>query len=317
MFQRGQFWRKQVGRMKIENAQVFPLIAGRFGHVVGGVRTQIGHALTQWPLLGSSRAFNHKPSRRPDGDPTQLLGPAVFGGVWYNFFGHFLTETLPALVAIQRVRELQDLPIVFVSIEQEPIDLTGTSDFWLKHLGIDPRRLVMITQPSVVSELHIPAVPFQTKYRYAAHVAAGLDQAFDLSTKDADRRLYISRSRLAQSKGRNTGEAALELLFAAHGFDIWHPQENTIQEQLKTIQTASVLAGLNGSALHWSLFAPGCKAVMCLGWDLQLQRGICQLRGQQYICLPGKGLSKFKGRNDRILTPDYVEPHLRRMLRDL
>ena len=79
---------------------------------------------------------------------------------------------------------------------------------------------------------------------------------------------------------------------------------------MELVSNARTIAGYNGSALHWSLFSFSRPKVICLGWNLPLQEGICALREQAYQSLPGRGIEKLKGRSNRRIDVDYVNKRL-------
>ena len=73
-------------------------------------------------------------------------------------------------------------------------------------------------------------------------------------------------------------------MFAAHGFMVYHPQEHALSEQLNFYHDASFIAGIEGTALHNSLFSSRLRNVILLcrededrpeAWNGQ-QRAICR-----------------------------------------
>lgn len=68
----------------------------------------------------------------------------------------------------------------------------------------------------------------------------------------AAERIYLSRSRLTDDPRRlpDDGEARIEAVFSALGFDVIHPQTMPLPEQIALLRGASHVAGCVGSHLH-------------------------------------------------------------------
>jgi hypothetical protein len=77
------------------------------------------------------------------------------------------------------------------------------------------------------------------------------------------RRIYFSRSRLGGTP-RFPHERLVEKIMADLGYVILHPQDFSFQNQIRLMQRAKCVAGMDGSAMHLAVFCePGTK-VICL-----------------------------------------------------
>jgi hypothetical protein len=281
----------------VDQAFLAPLYRprGRLSRIISwyGLNDAAGRKLTDWPLLNSldtSLARRRPwPIRRAD---DRLRDEAVFGGVFYSTFAHFMSETVPNLVAARRV--LQDYPgrkVVFFL----PPNLGGGFQMPAQHayhvplldrIGIDRDDMVFVTAPLQVDRLIVGPSPFPRKFRFAPWLLSDLDALFPVP-RGVQQRVYLSRQRWTH-KPRVADEDRIAALFHDHGYHIIHPQEMTLEHQFETIFGAEHLAGPQGFALHWSLYSRHCRSVISLGWPSPVQNGICASRVQVYENPPGK-----------------------------
>ena len=63
-------------------------------------------------------------------------------------------------------------------------------------------------------------------------------------------KLYISRSALPLDAGGVLMELILEANLAASGYEIWHPQDHPLEEQISRLKGATEILGLDGSPFH-------------------------------------------------------------------
>ena len=68
-------------------------------------------------------------------------------------------------------------------------------------------------------------------------------------------RLYISRARLKKTEKRVHDEERVEDLLRRAGYDIYHPEQHRIEDQLARYMAARTLIGGDGSAFHLAAFA--------------------------------------------------------------
>lgn len=297
------------------NIRIRPFDHNSFGWVDGGLYHDDGRRLRGWHVLGSSRSMQLVPKRRISAMTEAYdVSDAIYGGVWFSHFGHFITETLPNLATICNELGPDDpRPIYFQSLSahEDFNALPSYITYFLGLLGLDGQRFHLVNTPVAIENLYLPRPAFVKKYQYAPFVAEVLDKQLSLSKTTPDLDIYFSRGKLVNNVQRaGLEEAELETMFKRHGFTVVYPENMTIAEQLDLASRARVIAGLNGSALHWSLYARSVEKVMLLGWNLGLQRQICRLREQDYIHAGGAGMSRFLGRKKRRLPADYVERSL-------
>ena len=261
------------------NVVVRPLRRGRFGWVDGGVYLSDGSLIKDWPILGSSHTNQLVAKLRcPAIVSPKVVREGIYGGVWFQHFGHFLTETLPNLVMISSASKPGETrAIYFQTLHEDMQELPDLPPYvtpFLQRVGIDPGRLRLVTSPTCFDALTIPAAPFRKKYRYAECLPQLLDDTLHLPCGPrSNRRLYFTRRGIG-SVGRNAkAEAELERVFSGHGFEIIAPETLSIDQQIDLIADAKIVAGQNGSALHWALLSRGLEAGDPTGLELEASKG--------------------------------------------
>ncbi len=127
--------------------------------------------------------------------------------------------------------------------------------------GISQADLLCITKTTKFSELYVPSriAPFFNqsgpKYNDLMQMIAQRVSA-DAQGNQSDR-VFLSRSRLPLGKRSLDGETErfIEDFFARNGFEIVHPQELSLVEQIGKVRHAKRLAGLVGSQMHLAVFS--------------------------------------------------------------
>jgi hypothetical protein len=190
------------------------------------------------------RPANPAHSARPVESPQP---EAVYAGVFFHHYGHFLLESLARLWSASAY---PDVPIVWVGV-----DSWTTSPTWrewqreiLALLGVtNPVRV--LTQPERFDVLHVP----DPGWRYADwchpdHVR--FLATYDGPPQDDSTKLWLSRTG-GENKGVGlvNGEIA-ERWLQANGWRIMSPERLSIREQLDALASAGLVAGEEGSAFH-------------------------------------------------------------------
>jgi len=193
---------------------------------------------------------------------------ALYLGHAFTHFGHFLIETVPALWWAKHVDG--DVALIF-----HPFDEAGRNVFaetahgrdCLALLGLTPDRIVMATGDLAVEELLLaprhydmrtgPRYDFREIYRTLTAAA------LRAQPMPAASRIYLSRRQLKRRLRRVSNDAAVERRMARRGFAIAHPQHMSLIDQINAAARADLVAGVDGSALHLSVFMrPGTRMLV-------------------------------------------------------
>lgn len=198
------------------------------------------------------------------GKVEQLKGTHVFGGVLKNHFGHAITEGISRFWAFGDIQPDAISSILFAAHDpNEPDAIVPLIRNMLSMVGIN-LPIGIVTQPVQVERLCVPGqgfglgpvangTPEHQKFfsnRFARSIPAGQTQ-----------KLYLSRSALDPLAGGAHNESRLEAVLQANGYQVYHPQEHTLEQQVSTLKGASHIVALDGSALHLAALVrhPGQK----------------------------------------------------------
>ena len=186
---------------------------------------------------------------------TELSGRWLWGGLLWAHFGHFLVESAARIWGLAHLDQPVD-GILFVP--KRPRVGDEVRGYHREYMGLMQGDLPIrvAASPARVEELVVPGQGFglgqitagTQKYRDAVHAQFARDVK-----PEGPEKIYISRSRLGLGKGGMLGEERMEEYLAAEGYEIFHPQEHSLTEQLARYKAARQVVAADGSALH--LFA--------------------------------------------------------------
>ncbi|MHA6510621.1 glycosyltransferase 61 family protein [Tessaracoccus sp. Y1736] len=190
---------------------------------------------------------------------------AIYCGVLYFHFGHFLLESIARLWYAQQQPEL---PLVWAGARnwykgadggsantdpRLPKDWTQHSELlgWQREmldiLGVT-NPVAIVTRPASVGELHMPDIGYRYDDQFHPDHAAFL-ASYHGPEQDPESRLWLSRSGIGTAV-RDLNAPAIERRLTRAGWDIRFPERQTLREQLDQMARASVIAGEEGSAFH-------------------------------------------------------------------
>ncbi|MEO0487453.1 MAG: FkbM family methyltransferase [Pseudomonadota bacterium] len=230
---------------KREGASGYTFPAAVFDH-----RKRLVPGAVSWvtPKLAATQDRGHPRMSRVQ----ELPGRWLFGGRYHPHFGHFLTETLSRLWALDHL----DQPVkgvVFFPVYTLPADEVANSfksfaeildaPFDVKLLDGFHRveELVVAPQGNGLHELMLGTPEFRQFIK--DHIRT------DLPPVNCPK-LYISRSRFQDKQRRFLGEERLEALLAEEGYTVFHPQEHSWRDQLRHYRGAKQILGPDGSFFH-------------------------------------------------------------------
>ncbi|MGB0926766.1 MAG: glycosyltransferase family 61 protein [Pikeienuella sp.] len=181
-----------------------------------------------------------------------LPGSWLWAGPLYWHFGHFLTESITRLWAYDAVRQNLDGVIFTPKRYGAGAEILPWQAEFLEMAGIGlPTRV--LTRATAVERLIIPAQGFGTgkmiggtgAFRHFVQTRFAKD-----IPANGPERLYLSRSKFGPRKGGLLGEVGIESHLAAEGYEIFHPQNHTLQKQIAMLKAAKRIIGADGSAFH-------------------------------------------------------------------
>ena len=115
-------------------------------------------------------------------------------------------------------------------------------------LRIDPARFHLVTKPLRVRALLVPEAGMV--------IRGGMSRLHGTALgvrpigPGQGRRIWLSRSQLTDDRALVCNEAELEAILERRGWQVIHPQTLSVTEQIDALNGASVICGLEGSALR-------------------------------------------------------------------
>lgn len=238
---------------EVAGAVVVPPVRRRYKQAAG-VLTADGDYVEAGATHRAHATLTTRPDMPPDVAAT-LPGRWLWGGLLFDHFGHFLVES-SARYWRWLVDEGRLDGIVFVpkSVRRGP-ELTGWQRDVLDAWGIDApvhvARAPVRVERLVVPEQAIcilrntggtPLMRDTARRHFGASIAP-----------EGPRRLYVSRAGLPAAYGTLLSEPAIEAALMQDGYEVMHPQEHSVPEQIARYKAAERIVFADGSAAH--LFA--------------------------------------------------------------
>ena len=228
--------------------------SGRYGFSFGA------HSADGLPY----EAFRHDwcAFRSPPPTPTNFPGPAIYGGVLMNHFGHFVLEAMSRLWFI---RERPDLPVLWHWIDlpvPHSVWKSWIENLW-RVLGLAAGRHHLIRAPVRCSHVLLPDSGILAADCLHPRQVAALAC---VRTPDAgrDSHVWLSRSALPRQFGRIEGESDLEAILNARGWTIVQPELLSPETSAGLFATADTVGGFAGSAFHAALLAQSPRATLVI-----------------------------------------------------
>lgn len=272
-------------------------------YVSGAVYDSAGQLVPASQRIGGlhyDHALSVDPPTLPEwgGETTQLPGTWLYGGTWFNHFGHFLTETVTTLWPDVVTDGVVFHPFWF-GREVLPWQAAG-----LRLLAVTDRPAVVGANRLRVERLLVPTRPYLPNgyampeavnvWRRMARAAASHEPVPRPS------RVYLSRSAYHQAQAEAgtpsrrsvPNEGDLDELFRARGYEVVCAERLAMADQVRLATDAQLLVGVSGSALHLSAFAPASTTVVEVG-DPRARSGpvrtqviLCHASGQRLGFVP-------------------------------
>ena len=243
------------------------------------------------PTFARRRTSNHGGiSHDPESDTYGLknsVGGEMLarGGEWavsidtdYSWvYGHVLLDSFSRLWAMGHLGEGEFRVVTSSRLTPGYRDVFG-------QFGIGAERLVHLDRPMRFGRVTVPDV--SVARRTAVHGAyfEVLERIGELGRKSEAPvydRIYLSRSKLATRALVN--EAEIEALMVERGYEIYHPQDHPLRDQMRVYAHAREIVAPGGSAAHIAVFAPRNCDVLILastGWLVNADMLLNRWRGR-------------------------------------
>jgi tetratricopeptide (TPR) repeat protein len=194
---------------------------------------------------------------RAEPSPIGHLPKAVFGGIAFDHFGHFLLESTSRLWCLS---DYADLPWIFLTAGRTTLPAYQLG--FLELLGLRREQIMPVEEWRSIDELVIPEPSFIYHHKVSLAYRDIFRRARLPKRQIASRRIFLSRSNMTIAL--TVGEQELEDTLAGDGWEIVYPEVLPPQEQALLFHDDNIILGLQGSAMHLGLFGPDGRRVMHL-----------------------------------------------------
>ena len=203
----------------------------------------------------------------PDISPAQRIeGNCFYLEFIDGNFGHALVDTPARLWGLSQFDREQIEQFQFLAYPKS--EITGDPESWPRWLlqlllayGVEPSRIRIVDRPTQVQRLIVPRRITPWRHRGGLFYNVALRRAGDFLCRNSKpisrekRKIFLSRGRIPRRPQGEECNRRLESLFVRAGFEVHHPQELELEEQVRLIRSASHVAGCVGSQLHLIAFA--------------------------------------------------------------
>lgn len=177
-----------------------------------------------------------------------LHDETIYGGVFFEHFGHFLVETLARL---WYAADHPDLPVMFIRPSGSP---TPKLRLWQRDILdlLEIRNPIeFVTDPVLVPRLHLPDIGYRYPDRFHPQHVRFLGR-YQGPAQIQGHRLWLSR-RLNKKGCHLVNSEIVERRLTAAGWNVITPETMPLREQLDEISRASHISGEEGSAFHTAI----------------------------------------------------------------
>ena len=190
----------------------------------------------------------------------------IYAGWIHGHYGHFLLSSLSrlwmkAILADTSLKILYHGPDLVDDLLARPFFSTI-----LSALDLDPGRFVRFDELTVVRSLIVVSPAFEESsfvHRGFSDTCNELGRKIIANTTrhPSDKPIYLSKEKVLSGVGRLVNEGEVTEILANRGFDIVYPEQLAFPDQVGLFYDRKTVVGLTGSAMHTSIFAPGCSIV--------------------------------------------------------
>lgn len=288
----------------------YPLTQGKEKDYLGGlINTKTNTLIDEAIHFGYMKVFCQEPPNLKSSELTSTNIPEIehtvlFGGIFYNNFGHFLLESLGRLWAYEYVKEL-DPYMLFYAPWVPPQDYLEKQNYAyqvLSGFNIPLKRVFFVDHIAKIKKIIIPSQKYG--YEYCKNPDSiflkfvnsfKFPQIIPKGFENADK-IYVSRSKIPAGAGKPIGEKFFEEYLLSNGYKIFHPERYSLYQQLSLYSKAKKLIFCDGGALHACILLPKLEAEVAV---------IARRRDTQYDCR--EILEQFQGYNKNVLWIDAVK----------
>lgn len=182
-------------------------------------------------------------------------------------FGHLMTEVVSRMWSWPAALDVDpDVRVLVGAARKRPEIAPWEYDFY-EACGIPRERIIRIDGQVRVERLLSGTPMFSNPNYVHPRIVETWDRIGDTLAAGADDRPRPARIFVGRRirKRACTNAAEVEALFRAHGFEVVHPEDHPLGEQVAMFRAAHVVAGYAGSGMFTTAFVPHPQRLILLG----------------------------------------------------
>lgn len=194
----------------------------------------------------------------------RIEGSVMYLGVLFGHYGHFLLESLSRWwPLINSENRPQRFLFHLYNGDKTILKKSFVSKF-LSCFGIEHDKIIYSSRPVKIDHLLLPEPVFRNRsyyYDYYRNIFLFVNDILGSNCcKITEQPLYFSRSLVEKRAIAN--ENKLENLLLANDFKVVHPQNLSLEEQIRVINQHKYILGFSGSAMHNVVFSTSSKVMI-------------------------------------------------------
>ena len=184
--------------------------------------------------------------------PDIITGNWMYGGILYDHFGHFLSESVHRLWYWKQCLDSVE-GILFLTSGPESVDEFASYYEELFELWeIDKSKIKLVTDISTVETLYLPhpgSTIGDSQPKWYEEVLENLTNLSNYQNSTYPEKVVFSRQNFLHS-GKIVGFEAIESYLTDSGYTVIYPEECSLTEQIKYIINAKEVVWEEGSNIH-------------------------------------------------------------------
>jgi hypothetical protein len=190
----------------------------------------------------------------PPKAPQRIREPVLFLGEAHDHYGHFLTDTLARMWALDAVDA--GCRVLFAPDPKARLEPAYVQSV-LAVLGLDDSRILRPQEPVLFDKVYCPVAALQLSRIYRMfdepHLLAA--RALMAGAAAPDRPVYLTRTGLDTSLRKPGAETELEQRLEREGYLVVRPEQLDLPRQMAIFNSELPVVGAFGSAMHSVAFS--------------------------------------------------------------
>ncbi len=180
----------------------------------------------------------------------------VFLGSLSKHYGHFILEGLSRLWFYLESSNMK-YKAIYISTEGE-----DKFNNFFNLFGIKKENILKIEKPTKFKSVIIPEQSIRLHDFYHIKYKETIDRIIENVSPSKYERVYYSKTEL--KNGRTVGEESIENVFIKNGFNVFHPQNLSLYDQISILKGCKMFASTSGTIAHNAIFMNDGTTCICL-----------------------------------------------------